>query len=154
MTPNAQKDVSNAAVAIVVVVVVVLSPQTPEGDLEKRLCMHLETCKFVDGRLPKIQSPAFRVEGGAAEPQVVVCLIFIIVYPACSFFRSVDQMLPTAKSKMMFATEASHMSHVRLGHLEVFSKNEVCWLSGGVERRGDERSRAGAPNNASAGGEV
>ncbi len=108
-------------------------------DPEKRLRTHWETCKFIDG-LPKVQSLAVRVEGGATKPQVVVCLIFIIAYPARSFFRSVEQMLPTAKSRMMSATEASQMSHVGFGHLEVFSKNEVFWVSGGVERRGGERS--------------
>ncbi len=57
--------------------------------------------------------------------KVVVCLTFITAYPARSFFRSVDLMLPTLKSRMMSATEASQMSHVGFGHLEVFSKNEV-----------------------------
>ncbi len=46
------------------------------------------------------------------------------------------------------------MSRVGLAHLEVFSKNEVFWVSGVVKRRGDERSRAGTPNNGSAGGAV
>ncbi len=45
-------------------VVVVLSPQTPDDDPEKRLHTHWETCKFVDG-LPKVQSLAVRVKGGA-----------------------------------------------------------------------------------------
>ncbi len=48
-------------------VVVVESPQTPEDDPEKRLRMRWETGKFIDG-LPKVQSPAVRVEGGATEP--------------------------------------------------------------------------------------
>ncbi len=122
---------------LVVVVLVGLSPQTPEVDPEKRLRTLWETCKFGDG-LPKVQSFAVRVEAGATEPQVVVCLIFIIAYPVRSFFRSFDQMLPKAKSRMMSATEASQMSHVGLGHLEVFSKNEVCRVSGSEERRGDE----------------
>ncbi len=60
-----------------VVVVVAESPQTPENDPEKRLRPRWETGKFVDG-LCKVQSLAVRVEGGATEPQVVVCLIFII----------------------------------------------------------------------------
>ncbi len=58
-------------------VVVVESPQTPEDDPEERLRTRWETGNFVDG-LPKAQSLAVRVEGGATEPQVVVCLIFII----------------------------------------------------------------------------
>ncbi len=64
------------------------------------------------------------VKGGATDPQVVVRLIMIIAYPAHSFFRSVDQMLPAAESRVMSAMEASQMSPVGLGHLEVFSKNE------------------------------
>ncbi len=50
------------------VVVVVESPQTPEDDPEERLRTRRETGKFVDG-LPKVQSPAVRVEGGVTEPQ-------------------------------------------------------------------------------------
>ncbi len=125
---------------ITAIVVVVESSQTPEDDPEKRLRTHWESYKFVNG-LPKAQFLAARVEGGTTEPQVVVCLIFIVADPSRSFFRSVDQMLPAAKSRVMSATEASQMSHVGLGQLEVFSKNEVCWVSGGVERRGDEWSR-------------
>ncbi len=112
------------AVAIRAVVVVVQSPQTAEDDPEKRLRTRWETCKFIDG-LHKVQSRVVRVKGGATEPQVVVCLIFIIAYPARSFFRSVDQMLPAAKSRVMSTTEASQMSHIGLGHLGVFSTNEV-----------------------------
>ncbi len=126
--------------------VVVESPDT--DDPEKRLRTRWEACQFID-KLSEIQFLAVRVEGGTSEPQVVVCLIFIIAYPARSFFRSIDQMLPTAKSRMMSATEASQMSHVGLGHLEVFSKNEVCRVSGSVERRGDEWSRTGTPNGGS-----
>ncbi len=116
------------------VVVVVESPQTPEDDPEKRLRTRWETGKFVDG-LPKVQSLAVRVEGGATEPQVVVCLIFIIAFPARSFFRSVNQMLPAAKGRVMSATEASPMSHFGPGHLGVFSKNEVWRVGSSVERR-------------------
>ncbi len=115
---------SSTTAVVVVVVVVVKSPQTPEDDPEKHLRTRWETGKFVDG-LPKVQSLAIRVEGGATEPQMVVCLIFIIAYSTRSFFRSVDQMLPAAKSRVMSATEASQMSHFGLGHLGVFSKNEV-----------------------------
>ncbi len=46
------------------------------------------------------------------------------------------------------------MSHFGLGHLEVFSVTEVRRASGGVERRGEERSRTGTPNNGSTGGAV
>ncbi len=109
---------------VAAVVVVVKSPQTPEDDPEKRLRTRWATGKFVDG-LPKVQSLAVRVEGGATEPQVIVCLIFIIAYPARSFFRSVDQMLPATKSRVMSAMEASQMSHFGLENLEVFSKNGV-----------------------------
>ncbi len=123
-------------------------------DPEKCLRPHWETCKFVDG-LHMVQSLAVRVEGGATEPQVVVVgLIFIIIYPARSFFRSVDQMLPAAKGRVMSATEASQMSHFGLGHLGVFSTNEVWWVCGSVERGGEERSRTGTPNDGSAGGSV
>ncbi len=66
-----------------VVVVVVESPQAPKDDPEKRLRTRWETGKFIDG-LPKVQSVAVRVEGGATEPQVVVCLISIIANPARS----------------------------------------------------------------------
>ncbi len=52
----------------------------------ERLRTRWETGKFVDG-LPKVQSLAIRVERGATEPQVVVCLIFIIVQSARIFFR-------------------------------------------------------------------
>ncbi len=58
--------------------------------------------------------------------------------------RSVDQVLPTASCRMVSATEASKMSHVGLGHLDVFSMVEVYRVGGGVERRGGERCRAGA----------
>ncbi len=94
--------------------------------------------KLVDGH-PKNQSLTFYVKGGTTEPQVVVCRIFIIAYPTGNFFRSVDQMVPTAKCRMVSATEASQMSHVGLGHLEVFSMTEVRRVGGGVERRGDEQ---------------
>ncbi len=85
---------------------------------------------------------------------MVECLGFIIAYPARSLFRSVDRMLPTAKGRMISATEASQRSYVGVGRLEVFSKNEVGWVSGGVERRGEGRSRAGTPNNGSVGSAV
>ncbi len=85
---------------------------------------------------------------------MVKCLIFNVAYPTGGFFRSVDQNLPTAKCSIMSATEASQMSHVELGHLEVFSMTEVRRVGGGVEWRGDERSRAATPNNGSAGGAV
>ncbi len=111
-------------VVVVVVVIVVESPQTPEDDPEKRLRTRWETGKFID-ELPKVESLAIRVEGGATEPQVVVRLIFIIAYPARTFFRLFAQMLPAAKSRVMSATETSQMSHFWLGHLGVFSKNEV-----------------------------
>ncbi len=133
--------------------VVVESPQTPEDDPEKRLRTRWETGKSIDG-LPKVQSLGVRVEGGAAEPQVVVPLIFIIAYPARGFFRSVDQMLPAAKSRVVSATEASQMSQFGLGHLEAFSKNEVWRVRGSVGRRGDEWSRTGTPNDGSVGGAV
>ncbi len=68
------------AASIAVVVVVVESPKKPEDDPEERLRTRWETGKFGDG-LPKVQSLAVRVEGGATEPQVVVCLSFIIAYP-------------------------------------------------------------------------
>ncbi len=55
---------------------------------------------------------------------------------------------------MMSATEAFQMSQVGLGHQEVFSMIEVRQVGGDVERRGDGRSRAGTPNNGSAGGAV
>ncbi len=80
--------------------------------------------KFVDG-LPTVQSLAVRVEGGATEPQVVVRLIFIIAYQARSFFRSVDQMLPAAESRVVSATGGARLRHFGLGHLGVFSKNDV-----------------------------
>ncbi len=46
------------------------------------------------------------------------------------------------------------MSHVRLGHLEVFSMVEVYRVGGGVERRGDEWCRAGTSNDGYASGAV
>ncbi len=52
---------------------------------------------------------------------------------------------------MVSATEASQMCHVGLGHLGVFSMNEVFREGDGVERCGDERCRAGTPNDGSAG---
>ncbi len=48
------------------------------------------------------------------------------------------KVLPTAKCRMVSATGASQMSHIGLGHLDVFSMVEVYWVDGGVERRGDE----------------
>ncbi len=41
------------------------------------------------------------------------------------------------------------MSHIVLGHLDVFPMVEVYRVGGGVERRGDERCRAGASNDGS-----
>ncbi len=137
----------------VVVVVVVESPQTPEDDPEERLRTRWETGTFIDG-LPKVQSLAVRVEGGATETQVVVRLIFIIAYPARGFFRLVDQVLPTAKCRMVSATEGSRLSHIGLRHLDVFSIVEVYRVGGGVERRGDEWCRAGASDDGSARGAV
>ncbi len=134
-------------------VVVVESPQTPEDNPQKRLHTRWETDKFMDG-LPKVQSLAVRVEGGATELQLVVHLIFIIAYPARSFIRSVVHILPAAKNRVMSATEASHMSPFGLVHLGVFSNNEVWRIGGSVQRRGDEWRRAGTPNDGSAGGAV
>ncbi len=85
-----------------VVVVVVQSLQAPEDDPEKRLRMRWEACEFIDG-LHKVQSLAVRVKGGTTEPLVVVCLVFIVADPTCSFFRSVDQVLLTAKCRMVSA---------------------------------------------------
>ncbi len=120
---------------------------------EKRLRTRWETGKLIAG-LIKVQSLAVRVEGGTTEPKVVECLIFIIAYPARSFFTSVDQMLPAAESRAMSATEALKMSHCGLGHLGVFWKNDVWRVGGGVEQRGDEWRRTDTPNDGSAGGAV
>ncbi len=60
----------------------------------------------------------------------------IVADPLRSFFRPVDQMLLMVKCKMVSATEASQMSHIGLGHLDVFSMVEVYRVGGGVERRG------------------
>ncbi len=130
-----------------------LSPQTPEDDPQKRLRTQQEACTFIDGRI-KVQPLVVRVKGGTTEPQVVVRLIFIVADPARSFFRSVDQVLPTAKCRMVSATEAYKMSHIGLGNLDVFSTVEVYRVGGGVERHGDEWCRAGASNDGSAGGAV
>ncbi len=119
------------------VVVVVLSPQAPGVDPEKRLRTRWEACRFID-RQPNVQPLAVRVKGGTTEPQVDVRLLFIVADPARSFLRSVDQVLPTAKCRMVFATEASQMSEIGLGHLDVFSMVEVYRVGGGVERLGDE----------------
>ncbi len=85
---------------------------------------------------------------------MVVRLIFIVANPTRSFFRSVDQVLPTAKYKMVSATEASQMSRIGLIHLHIFSIVEVYRVGGGMERRGDECCRAGAPDDGSVGGAV
>ncbi len=138
---------------LLLIVVVVLSPQTREDDPEERLRTQWEACKFIDGG-PKVQPLAVRVKGGTTEPQVVVRLIFIFAYPTCSFFRPVDQVLPTAKCMMVSATEASQMSRIGLGHLDVFLMVEVYRVGGGVERRGDELCRSGALDDGSAGGAV
>ncbi len=61
------------------------------------------------------------VKGRTMEPQVVVRLIFIIVDPTRRFFRSVDRVLSTAKCRMMSVTEASQVSHIALGNLDVSS---------------------------------
>ncbi len=72
---------------------------------------------------------------------MVACLIFIIAYPTGSFFRSVDQELPTVKCRVVSATEASQMSHLGIEHLDVFAMVEVYQVGGGVERRNDEQAR-------------
>ncbi len=58
------------------------------------------------------------------------------------------------KCKMVSATEASQMSHIGFGYLDVFSMVEVYRLDGGVERRGDEWCRVGTSDDGSAGGAV
>ncbi len=83
---------------------------------------------------------------------MVVRLIFIVADPTRSFVRSVDQVLPTAKCRMVSATEASQISHIGRGHLYGCAVVEVYRIGGGVERRGDERCGAGASNDGSAGG--
>ncbi len=85
---------------------------------------------------------------------MVIRLILLVADSTRSFLRSVDQVLSTAKCRMVSATEASQMSHIGLGHLDVFSTVEVYRLGGGVERRGDEWCRAGTPNDGSAVGAV
>ncbi len=59
-----------------------------------------------------------------------------------------------AKSKMVSAREASQLSHIRLGHLDVFSIVQVYRLGGGVERCGDECCRADASDDGSVVGAV
>ncbi len=108
-------------------------------DPEKRLRTRWEACKFIDGHT-KAQPHAIRVKGGETVPQVVVCLLFINAYPAGSFFRPVDQVLPTTKCRMVSAPEASQMSNVGLGHLDVFSMTEVRRVGGGVEMNGVEQA--------------
>ncbi len=88
----------------------------------------------IDG-FPKVQSLAVRVEGAATEPQVVVCLIFIIANPARSFFRSVEQMLPAARCRMVSAAEAPKVSHVGLGQLGIISMVWTDTVLCGVKRR-------------------
>ncbi len=85
---------------------------------------------------------------------MVIWLIFIVANPTRSFFRSVDQVLPTAKCRMVSVTEASQMSHVGLGQLVVFSIVGVDRVGDSVERRGDERCGIGTSNDGSAGGAV
>ncbi len=82
-------------------------------DHRKRLRTQREAYQFIDGH-PEVQPLAVRVKGGTTEPQVLVRLIFIVADQTLSFFRSVDQVLPTAKCRMVSATEASQMSHIGL----------------------------------------
>ncbi len=69
----------------VVVVFVAESSQAPKYNPEKCLCTRLEACLLMDG-LPKVQSFAACVEVVLSEPQVVMCLIFIVTHPARNFF--------------------------------------------------------------------
>ncbi len=46
-------------------------------------------------------------------------LIFIVADPTSSLFRSVDQVLPAAKCRMVSVTEASEMSRVGFGQQDV-----------------------------------
>ncbi len=80
--------------------------KTPDDEPEKRLRTQWEACKFIDGHL-KVQPPAVRVKGRKTEPRVVLRFIFIVADSTRSFFRSVDQVLPTAKCRMVSATNAS-----------------------------------------------
>ncbi len=85
---------------------------------------------------------------------MIIRLILTDADPTRSFFRSVDQFLPTPKCRILSALETSLISHIGLGQRDVFSMVKVDRVGSGVERRGDERGRAGALNDDSAGGAV
>ncbi len=99
-----------------------------------------------------VQPLAVRVKGGRTEPQVVERLICIVADLIRRFFRSVDQVLPTAKCRMV--SVIYQMIRIWLGHLDVFSMVEGYWVGGGVKRHGYERCRADASDDGSAGGAV
>ncbi len=85
---------------------------------------------------------------------MVIRLIFIVTDPTRRLFRSVDQVLPTAKNRIVSATEVSQMGHIGLEQEDIFPMVGVDRVGGGVERRGDERCRAGAANDGSTGGAI
>ncbi len=83
------------------------SLQTLESDPEKCLRTSWEACNSL-----------IRVKGGTLEPQMVICLIFIVADRARSLFRSIDQVLPAT---MVAAIETPKLSNIGLGQLSIFS---------------------------------
>ncbi len=71
------------------------SPQALKDDPKQRLCSLWEADELIKG-CPEVQSLAVRVEGRAAEPQVVMRLFLIVAQAARGFFRSADQVLPAS----------------------------------------------------------
>ncbi len=56
------------------------------------MCSRWEADEFIE-LYPEVQSLAFRVEGRAAEPQVVMRFFLIVAQAARGFLRSVDNFL-------------------------------------------------------------
>ncbi len=64
---------------------------------------------------------------------MVMRLVFIVADPTGSFYRSVDQVLPAAKYRIVSATEALQIFHIGLGKQEVFLMVEDDRVGGGVD---------------------
>ncbi len=109
----------------------------------KRLRMILSSAcadEFIKG-CPEVQSLAVRVEGWAAEPQVVKRVFLGVTQAADSFLRSANQALPGSLCGVVATSKAAAVDHFRLRQQDIFLLKWISGVVGGVVLKVEAQAR-------------